>query len=165
MLTATRAPELFLALGVWELPMNAWDWWPPENRALAVAYGRSADPEATAEAFNRMILGDARWEQLPEGTRDRLRAEGEAFRADMASQDVPCFEIDQLQVPRLLGCGTVLFDSSFAGVYARAAEETGCELLVIDGADHFAPINHPDAWARFVRATVELAGRANRAER
>ena len=34
MLAATRAPELFLALGVWEPPMTAWEWWPPENRDL-----------------------------------------------------------------------------------------------------------------------------------
>ena len=165
MLAATRAPELFLALGVWEPMMTAWDWWPADNRDWAREMGRSTDPEATAESFNRAVLGDDRWEQLPAHTRELLRAEGAAFCADMVSQDSPCFEPDRLQVPRLLGCGTRLISPNFAGVFARAAEVTGCELLVFEGASHVAPVTNPDLWAQFVRATVELAARANRAER
>ena len=160
MLAATRAPELFLALGVWEPPMTAWDWWPPENRDLARAYGRSEDPEATAESFSRMVLGDARWEQLPERTRHRLRAEGAAFCADMASQDSRFVEIDLLRIPGLVGCGDEYPD--FVDVNPRTAKETGFELLVIAGAGHFAPITNPEIGATFVRATVELARRANR---
>ena len=145
--------------------MTAWAWWPEDNREFAREIGRSTDPEATAESFNRWILGDERWEQLSERTRDRLRAEGAAFCADMASQDSPFFEIDQLRVPRILGCGTVLISPAFAGVFGRAAEVTGCELLVFEGASHLAPVTNPDLWARFARATVELAARADRAER
>jgi pimeloyl-ACP methyl ester carboxylesterase len=157
MLTATRAPELFLALGVWEPPMAQSEWWPAEARRQAMAWGKAEDAEAAGEQFNRLILGDARWEQLPEHTRQRLRLEAKAFRADMASQDRVLFEFDQLKVPRLLGCGTEQ-SGGFIGVHERTADMAGCELLVIEGAAHGAHISHPDDWAKFVRATVELAG-------
>jgi pimeloyl-ACP methyl ester carboxylesterase len=161
MLSATRSPEMFLALGVWEPPMTAWGWSSPQLREQTEELGRSTDPEGTAETFNRMILGDARWEQLPEETRNRLRAEGPAFCADMASQDTRFFEIDRLRgVSTLLGCGDAYPEGIAA--QARTAEEAGCEFLVIGGADHFAPITQPEAWAGFVRTTVELARSSNR---
>jgi pimeloyl-ACP methyl ester carboxylesterase len=155
MLTATRAPELFLALGVWEPPMAQWEWWPADARRQAMEWGRAEDAEAAGEQFNRLILGDARWEQLPDHTRRRLQLEAKAFRADMASQDNLLFELDQLVVPRLLGCGTRQ-SVEFDGVHQRTAEMAGCDLLVIEGAAHGAHISRPDAWALFVRATVDL---------
>jgi pimeloyl-ACP methyl ester carboxylesterase len=156
MLAATRAPELFLALGVWEPPMTQWDWWPAEARRQASAWGRAQNAESAGEQFNRLILGDARWEQLPEHTRQRLRLEAKAFRADMASQDRVLFELDRLVMPRLLGCGTEQ-SGAFVGVHQRTAEMAGCELLVIEGAAHGAHISHPDAWAGLVRSTIDLA--------
>jgi pimeloyl-ACP methyl ester carboxylesterase len=159
MLAAARAPELFLALGVWEPPMTQWEWWPADARQQTMTWARAADAEAAGEQFNRLILGDARWEQLPERTRQRLRLEAKAFRADMVSQDRVLFAFDQLVVPRLLGCGTEQ-SGAFMGVHQRTAELAGCALTVIEGAAHGAHISHPDAWAQFVRATVDLGGRS-----
>jgi len=165
MLAATRAPALFLALGMWEPPMTPWEWWPPELREQTMEWAHAADAEALGEQFNRAILGDARWERLPERTRHLLRAEGEAFRADMASQELPFADLDQLTVPRLVGCGTAVPpDSLFAGIHHRTAEMTGSKLLVIEGAEHSAHISRPEAWVRLVRATIELAGHGDRAE-
>jgi pimeloyl-ACP methyl ester carboxylesterase len=106
MLTATCAPELFLALGVWEPPMTAWEWSSRELRELSLAYGRSTDPEATIEAFSRTVLGDTWWEQLPERARDRLRAEAPAFCADMASQESQFFELDAFPARAWLAAAT-----------------------------------------------------------
>jgi pimeloyl-ACP methyl ester carboxylesterase len=161
MLTASRAPELFLALGVWEPPMTQSDWWPAAARQQAMAWAQADDAEAVGEEFYRVILGDTGWDQLPEPTRRRLRLEGKAFRADMASQDRPPLDIDRLKMPRLLGCGTAQ-PSGFIGVHHRTAQAIGCELLVIEGAAHAAHISHPDAWAGFVRATIDLASRTSR---
>ena len=114
-------------------------------------------PRPPASSSTALILGDTRWEQLPERTRHRLRLEAKAFRADMASQDRVLFELDQLVVPRLLGFGTGQ-PEAWTEVHQRTAEMTGCELLAIEGAAHGAHISHPDAWAQFVRATGNLAG-------
>lgn len=159
MLAATREPELFLALGVWEPPMSQCEWWPADARQLAIEWGRATDAEAAAEHFNRLILGDARWEQLPERARQRMQLEAKAFRADMASQDRVVFDIDQLVIPRLLGFGTAQ-SKTWTRVHQRTAEMTGCEVMIIEGAAHAAHISHPDIWAQFVRAAGALVGRA-----
>ena len=156
---AARAPELFLSLAMWEPPMTPWDWWPPSMRQQAAAWAQAEDTEALAEQFNRGILGDVRFEQLSDRTRSMLRAEGAAFRADMASQDRPFADLDRLTMPRIVGCGTVMpTDPTFVDLHRHTAERTGSELLVVEGADHSAHLSRPEAWVRLVRAAVELAG-------
>lgn len=163
MLAATSAPELFLALGVWEPPMVPWDWWVGQEAIdRTAAWAAYADPVQLGEDFNRLILGDDRWEGLSASTQELLRAEGTAFRADMAFQSEPFLELDQIKVPLLVGAGT---DSpeQFVGANRRLAQLAGAELFVGEGADHFAHIGNPGVWARFVRATVDLAERSNTA--
>ncbi len=158
MLAATKAPELFAALGAWEPPMVPWDWWAgdePMERTLS--WATAEDAFALGESMNRAILGDERWEQLRDTTKEMLRAEGLAFRTDMRGQLEPYFELDHLKVPFLVGCGTQAHSSEFADAHRRLAERTGGELLVCEGADHYAHTNHPEAWVSFVRATVALA--------
>ncbi len=160
MLAATLAPELFAALGVWEPPMVPWDWWMGrEAWDRTVIWALYTDTELLGEFFNREILGDERWERLPERTRQLLRAEGAAFRADMSSQFEPYFELDQLKVPLVVGCGTAAPDPRFQQANRRLADRIGAEWLVVPGADHFAHTNHPEAWVELVRATIELANR------
>jgi len=162
MVAATRAPELFLALGVWEPTMVPWTWWAGElPMERTMIWARGADPLQVGEDFNRTILGDERWEGLHDSTKQLLRAEGLAFRADMAGQAEPFFELDQLKVPVLVGCGTVSADERFQiAPHHRLAEAVGAELFVAEGADHFAHTNHPDAWVELVRRTVALAARS-----
>lgn len=160
MLAATRAPELFAALGVWEPPMVAWDWWVPGGEAWArtMTWAMYSDPYQLGEEVNRGILGDERWEQLRPSTRDMLRAEGVAFRDDMAGQVRPYFDLDLLRkVPFLVGCGTVSYTPAFLDAHRRLAERTGGELFVAEGADHYAHTNHPEAWVELVRRTLALA--------
>ena len=161
LVAAARAPELFLSLGMWEPPMTPWDWWPLSMRQQAALWAEAEDTEELAEQFNRGILGDARFEQLSERTRLMLRAEGAAFRDDMASQDRPFAELDRLTMPRIVGCGTVTpSDPAFIDLHRHTAERTGSELLVVEGADHSAHLSRPEAWVRLVRASVELARNA-----
>ena len=162
MLAATKAPELFEALGVWEPPMVPWDWWMgDEALQRTLAWASYADPHQLGEEFNRSILGDDRWERLRERTKELLRAEGVAFRADMACQREPFLELDHLKVPFLVGCGTVAPSPEFLDAPRRLAERTGAELFVADHADHFAHTNHPEAWVELVRRTVALADRSS----
>ena len=158
MLAATRAPELFSALGVWEPPMVPWHWWIGKeawNRTMYWAL--YSDPLQLGEDVNRQILGDERWEQLRETTREMLRAEGVAFRADMTCQREPFLDLDQLKVPLLVGCGTVHPNDHMGDAHRQVAQRTAGELFVAEGADHFAHTNHPLAWVEFVHRTVALA--------
>jgi pimeloyl-ACP methyl ester carboxylesterase len=158
MLAATKAPELFLALGAWEPPMVPWLWWGGEiSLERTLSWAAHPDSRLLGEEFNRGIIGDERWDNLRRSTREMLRAEGEAFRADMACQEREFMDLDALHVPLLIGCGTVFQDDIHAGASHRLAERTGAELFVVDGADHFAHTNHPGAWVELVRRTVALA--------
>ena len=158
MLAATRAPDLFLALGPWEPPLMAWSFWDATDAHEQTMHWASyADAGELGEAFNRRILGDDRWEQLRASTRELLRAEGAAFRADMAYQDEPFMDLDQVKAPTVVGRGTLAPDPALLDAHDLLAVHLGAELLVVEGADHFAHTNHPEAWVELVRRTVALA--------
>lgn len=160
MATAAMAPELVASLGLWE-PPTAWvDWWPtPDLLEKARSFAAITDTEALGEAFNRDILGDERWEQLRAPTKAMLRAEGAAFRTDMASETVAPFAFEDVRAPAVIGHGTRTSSGHEEGAI-RLAAVLGAELLCFEGADHFAPISRPDAFATIVRRAVALAGSA-----
>jgi pimeloyl-ACP methyl ester carboxylesterase len=83
-----------------------------------------------------------------------LRAEGWAFRADMACQLEPFFDLDALKPPIVLGCGTVAPHPGWPRAHALVAERIGAELFVAEGADHFAHTGAPEVWVELVRRTV-----------
>lgn len=159
MTAAARAPHLFAALGVWE-PPNAWcDWWPtPELARSAARYAASDDARALGEAFNRGILGDDRWISLPERTKEMLRNEGAAFRTDMAAELEAPYNLADIVTPTVIGYGTATGLGHAEGA-RRLASLLGAELFEVEGADHFAPLSAPHAWATLVRKAVGLAPR------
>jgi pimeloyl-ACP methyl ester carboxylesterase len=158
MLAATRAPELFLSLGMWEPPMVPWTWWStPEQRERTRSWAEASDPLALGERFNRFILGDDRWDQLAPRTQDLLRREGEAFRADMVGQAEPYIDLDRLTIPAVVGAGSVSYDVGFVAAHRRLADRCGAEFMLVEGADHYAHLSAPDAWVSLVRAAVALA--------
>lgn len=160
MAASIKAPHLFLALGAWEPPMVPWKWWSTVGQwERTMEHARKEDPYQLGEDFNRFVLGDERWEELPERTRDLLRAEGVAFRADMASQEFPFMEIERLSVPIVVGMGTVHHLPGFAECNRETARRTNAELYVGDGADHYAHLSSPQVWAGLVHRTVQLARR------
>jgi pimeloyl-ACP methyl ester carboxylesterase len=160
MLAATHAPELFLALGVWEPPMVSSTWWSESVAWIHTAtFSMYSDTEQLGEDFNRTILGDERWESLPERTRSLLRSEGQAFRADMTSQLVPLFDLDDLndlKIPMVVGSGALTHELALAGT-RRLAERANAEYYLAERADHFAHTTNPSAWAELVRRTVAAA--------
>jgi pimeloyl-ACP methyl ester carboxylesterase len=155
MIAAARHPELFLAVGAWEPPLTPLEIWPAAMRAQTWGWANAPDADELGESYNRFLLGDERFESLSERTRSLLRAEGRAFRADMASQFDPYFEPHELITPCVIGSGAGP-DSPDPGVYPSCAALLGCELLVIEGAPHGAHTTAPAAWASLVRATVAL---------
>jgi pimeloyl-ACP methyl ester carboxylesterase len=155
---AAQYPELVAALGLWE-PPNAWcDWWPdPSLRQSATAFATAPDPEALGESFNRNILGDERWESLPRRTQQLLRAEGAAFRTDMAAELQAPFEFADIVAPTIIGYGTATSAGHAEGARVLA-ELMGADLYEVAGANHFAPVSNPAAWATLARRAVAIAG-------
>ena len=155
MLAATKVPELFLGLGLWEPAMVPWDFGTGTDAyEYTMALAGYDDPLALGERINRDILGNDRWDALRPSTQQMLRAEGWAFRADMACQREPFLDLDALKPPIVLGCGTVPRHPGWHRTQALVAERLGAELFVAEGADHFAHTGAPEAWAELVRRTV-----------
>ena len=157
---ACRRPDVVVAVGAFEPPLPWLPWWPTTTAgaaAVASAGEGGGDPGDAADAFLRRMLGDERWEALPESTRRDRRREGPALLAEMASlREAAPFDLDDVPVAVVAGCGTR------SGAHQRRAAElladrTGGSAVVVDGADHGAHLSHPDAFADLARAVVALA--------
>ena len=104
--TAARHPRLVRAVAIYESPLSWEPWW-PGTTAGAAAVERLADPEGAAETFMRRMIGDARWEGLPERTRATRRAEGLAMVHELADLRLHRpWSAEEIQVPVLTGYGT-----------------------------------------------------------
>jgi len=157
MMAATRAPELFLSIGVWEPPVAWAPWWPGHDSDwVTIDVWVTSDPEQLGEQFNRRLLGDERWDAVADRTKELLRAEGAAFRADLHSQIAKPFDAADVKVPMIVGCGTASGAGTIEGC-RRLAEITNAEYFLVEGADHVAHTNHPEVWAELVRKTIALA--------
>jgi pimeloyl-ACP methyl ester carboxylesterase len=159
LIAAQRAPELVRAVGAFETPMPWVDWWPADS-----AGGRgpllAGNPAAAAERFMRRIVGDERWEELPDATKAARLAEGDAVLAELVSMRSggPAYDMEQIHVPVVAGSGS---ESSphhqrTAQTLAELAGQEG-GAFVIEGAGHGAHVSHPEQFAEFVRLAVASA--------
>lgn len=148
---ADRRPDLVRAVIVYESPLSWLDWWPHDSAGRAAAE-RADDPHHAAEAFMRRLIGDRRWDRLPERSRDARRAEGPALVGELADlrRGAP-WQPDRIRVPVLAMLG------ERAQPHHRAAMEWVADA-VPDGrsyevpeARHFGPNTHPDAVAEQIR--------------
>ena len=130
---AARHPELVPAVVAYEAPM-AWQAWWPSGSAGAAAVTAPGDDADAAERFMRRMVGDERWERLPERTRAQRRAEGPALVAELRSirpPSPPPYDPARLAVPVIAACGSESrpHHQATARVLAEAAPHG--ELVVV----------------------------------
>jgi pimeloyl-ACP methyl ester carboxylesterase len=113
---------------------------------------------AAVERFMRRMIGDARWEGLPETSRQARRAEGPALVAELRSAHAaPAYDPASISVPVVPGRGTKSREHH-GWSCDELANALGVDFIyVIDGADHGAHVSHPAEFASFTRAVVERA--------
>jgi pimeloyl-ACP methyl ester carboxylesterase len=157
---AERHPDLARAVVAYEAPMAWQPWWPTttEGGAATASTGSAGD---AAERFMRRMVGDERWEALPQRTRDQRRAEGPALIAELRSMRAPApppYDPSRLAVPVIAAHGSQSrpHHQETARVLAEAAPLG--ELVVVAGAGHGVHLTHPAAFADLVRAAVRRAG-------
>jgi pimeloyl-ACP methyl ester carboxylesterase len=156
LVASVRAPDVVRAVAAFEPPQPWVPWWPGTSPGAAAA---AAAPADAAEAFMRRMVGDARWEALPERTREDRRREGTALAAELRSvrtAPTPPLDPADVRVPLVLGRG-----SRSAAHLRRSAAELAravphAVLVEIDGAEHGAHLSHPAAFAAWVRRAVDL---------
>jgi pimeloyl-ACP methyl ester carboxylesterase len=157
LVAAARGPERIGAVAAFEPPQPWLPWWPTTSPGGVAVQG---DPADAAEAFLRRMVGDARWEALPERTRAQRRAEGRALVADLRSVREGGRPLDPaaLRLPVLVGRGSGSPDHLRRSAEVMAATIPGAELHEFDGVDHGVHLVAPDRLARWARRAVDLAG-------
>lgn len=156
---AQRRPELVRAVVAYEAPMSWREWW-PKVTAGAVAMSPEGSAEDAAERFMRRMVGDERWERLPQRTRLQRRAEGAALVAELRSIRDPAnppYDPAALAVPVIAAHGTESSPHHKQTAQRLAKEAPRAELLVVQGAAHAVHLTHPAELARLARRGLERA--------
>jgi pimeloyl-ACP methyl ester carboxylesterase len=140
---ADRHPELVAGVVVYETPLSWEPWW-PGTTAGAVAVAASGRPELAAEGFLRRMLGDERWEGLPERTRQSRRAEGVAMVDELADLRLhQPWTAAHITVPVVTSFGSLGAPHHRRGM-EHVAALLGCPVVELGACRHDAPLSHPD---------------------
>ena len=161
-LAAGERPTSISGLVIYESPLLWESWWPPQQDHSA-AGGPSGDERADgarmAESFLRRMIGDARWESLPEQTRTRRLEEGRTLRSELLSGraiDVP--NLGAISVPVIVAVG-----SGADAVRQRAASTLVASLsaassVVLADAPHNLHTADPERFSALVDLLDPLVG-------
>ncbi len=120
------------------------------------------DPTVVSEQFYRRVVGDSSWERLSQAAQNERRGDGPALAAEIRSirGDEPPFDARLLNLPAVFGRGAHSTVRQRGGVQWLADNVVGSELIEFPDSGHGAHLSHPDAFAKFVRRTVDRAGRS-----
>ncbi len=160
---AELAPSLVRAVVVFESPLPWLDGWPTTSGG-GMSLG-APTPQLAGEGFMRRMIGDERWEALPEKAKTDRRAEGAALQNDMRSirptvgQRLPLDLAGwrRLAIPLVVARGE-LSSAHLRWGAAALAQMAGAELHDIAGASHGAHVSHPAAMAALVVRAMEIGG-------
>jgi pimeloyl-ACP methyl ester carboxylesterase len=148
---ADRQPAQVAGAVLYEIPMSFEPWW-PGTTAGAIATSAVEGTDVAAERFMRRLIGDARWDALPERTRATRRAEGAALVGELADlrANRP-WRADRITMPVMVGNGSRGAAHHQDGM-RRLADVLGAQYEVLEGCRHDAPTSHP---AEFCHKLVE----------
>lgn len=156
---AVQRPDVVRAVVSYEAPMPWEPWWPQDTAGAAAV--QAGDPAAAAEAFMRRMIGDQRWQRLPERTKEARRREGVALLADLAGLRAGRpFDPAEVRVPVVVGVGSQSRPHQVDAAPRLVASLPDAELVVIEGASHGAHLSHPAEFADLVRRALARAGTA-----
>ncbi|HEX3090599.1 MAG TPA: alpha/beta hydrolase [Ilumatobacteraceae bacterium] len=141
--TADRHPDLVAGVAVYETPLSWEPWWPGKT-AGAIAVAAAGKPQEAAEAFMRRMIGNRRWEALPENTREIRRAEGIAMVEELADlrRHQP-WNAEHITVPVITSYGSRGAPHHREGMQ-HAAALLDCPVVELADCRHDAPLSHPD---------------------
>lgn len=143
------------SITVYESPLSWMEWWPGRS-ATAFAESDAAD---AAEAFMRRLIGDARWERLPERTRVERRAEGPVLVGELTDlrRQAPWVP-ERITAPVLAMAGSLGADHHRRAATFLSEVLPECRAVEVDGARHFGPNTHPEDVAAALRAHLVACG-------
>jgi len=153
--TAERRPDLALGVVVFEPPMPWADWWPASSassQAVADPAGAEHLPDPgrdarIAEQFMRRLVGDQRWDALPERTRQIRRSEGRALVGELADLRHEPWHGSAITCPVLVGVSDHPRPHHVRATAEIAASIAGAEVVELTGCHHDAHTSSPGQFA------------------
>ena len=145
---AAQRPDLVRGVVVYESPLSWEDWWPGATPS-SVAIQSAHDTEQAAEQFMRRLIGQARWDALPERTRETRRAEGAALVGELADlrANRP-WRPEQITVPVWAGVGEHGSAHQQRGMRQLGETLPDGHFVELAGCHHMANATHPDLFRR-----------------
>lgn len=130
-----------VGVSTYETPLSWLEWWPRDSAGGAAL---TVSPEIAAETFMIRMIGEKRWTELPDRTKEQRRLEGGALTGELGHlREHTPWNADKISCPVLCGRGTrgaphhLRASGHLAQLFAHGTER------IIDGAGHGAPISHP----------------------
>jgi pimeloyl-ACP methyl ester carboxylesterase len=141
---AIACPTQVIGASIYESPLSWMPWWPGTtagNQAMAT------DPAEAAEVFMRRLVGDKKWDSLPEPTKLARQREGVALVGELTSlRSSAPYDFSDVLVPVLCGYGELGASRHCDGAQHVAHNVRHGTLVMIAGAGHGAPTSHPQEY-------------------
>lgn len=155
---AATHPDLVIGVTTYETPLSWEPWWPGSTAGAASLEGTVED---AAERFMRRLIGDERWNDLPERTRDQRRREGLALTGELrALREGSPWSAPDVRCPVLCGYGELGREHHRRSALWQREHFMHARVVELAGAAHDAPSRHAK---EFVRELVlpHLDGRSH----
>ncbi len=146
--TAARLGDQISGVSTYETPLSWFDWWPTST---AGATSLSVPSEQAAEAFMTRLIGNRRWSELPERTKEERRREGPALTTELQSiRDSAPWTSEEIQCPVLCGYGSRGLDHHKKGAVWLGEHLPRAQSVLIEDAGHGAPNSHAEEFAKLL---------------
>ena len=138
---SVRLGSQVVGVSTYETPLSWMQWWPGTTAgAMAVA---SSEAEA-AENFMVRLIGQKRWDALPDRTREERKREGPALVGELTAlrMNAPWLA-DEISCPVLCGFGSKGLKHHADGARWLAQNLKNARLVELLEANHGAPMTRP----------------------
>lgn len=137
---ASRSTSSVVGVSTYESPLSWMPWW-SHNSAGAAAVQQ--EPRDAAETFMIRLVGQNRWDALPEKTKEARRREGPALIGELADLRRQCpWDLESITCPVVVGVGEKALEHHRRGAEWLANNLLDAQLVTIAGAGHGAHVSH-----------------------
>lgn len=139
---AQRMGDQIIGVSTYETPLSWMSWWPGTT---AGAMGVAAGEDSAAEKFMIRLIGQKRWDALPERTKTERRREGRALVGELGTlRTVQPWDSHLITCPVLCGYGSKGLPHHQEGARWLTGNIEKAQLVCIEDAAHSAPMTHSE---------------------
>lgn len=155
--TASRLPDRVVGVSTYETPLSWMSWWPSHT---AGAMGVRAGYQRAAEEFMVRLIGQQRWDSLPERTKAERRREGRTLVDELSAlRQGPSWQPKDIRCPVICGVGSHASAHHQKAATWLADNIDSASLTVVQDAHHGAHMSHPkEMYAQLIRPHIDATG-------